>query len=250
LRIECNIADTVAPVIECVDITFQLDYEGQYTLDASELLINSYDVCGIDSLILSKSDFNCDDIGIVLIELTAKDQSNNSTTCIAEASVYGNIAPVAVNDTVFMVQNTTIDIDVAANDYDTKTNVVSSTVSAFYGPEFGEAKIDTMTGIIYYTPPEDFIGVDHLVYSICDDGIPCVPMCNEAAVVIYVLEPNIPPVAQDDNYETMCYMLSGNILINDYDPDSYEYSINTSPINDKCLFKVAYDSINFLSSSK
>lgn len=227
-----TVIDQIAPTVFCKDITIQLDHNAYYLLDYTEILVDAFDECGIESFYLSKYEFDCADIGINQIKLTAVDVNGNENSCIAEVTILGNIAPVAENDTVYMVMNSSIDINVADNDYDNKSNIVSSSVSTTVTPKRGAAKVNPVTGIVTYTPEKDFTGRDVMTYSICDDGIPCEPMCTKAKVVIYVLDVNQPPIAENDEFTMTCYYLTENLMQNDHDPDSYIFYADTIPVQD------------------
>ena len=156
-----------------------------------------------------------------------EDLCGNPGTCEHTIAISGNTPPVAVNDSFITSQNIPVNMTVTTNDYDDLSSIDPSTVSVITDPDNGTFEIDPVTGFINYIPNVDFIGVDSLTYSICDDGIPCEPMCDTAKVFITVLKENIPPVAVNDTFVTMCYMLSGTVLDNDYDPDSNESYFET-----------------------
>ena len=227
-----TVVDQVPPTVLCKDITVQFDNDAYYYLDYNEILADASDDCGIDSFFVSQAEFDCDDIGINLVNLTAVDKYGNEGSCTARVTILGNTPPHAQNDTVFMMKNTSIDIDVAANDYDLKSTIVSSSVSTAMTPHSGIAVVNPETGIITYTPNRDFVGQDGMLYSICDDGIPCEPMCTRAAVIIYVLDQNQPPVAVNDTFSVSCYMLTENMMYNDHDPDSYIFYADTIPVRE------------------
>ncbi|MBX7181543.1 MAG: tandem-95 repeat protein, partial [Bacteroidia bacterium] len=69
-----------------------------------------------------------------------------------------------------------------------------------------------------YTPNTNYNGVDTLVYSVCDNGMPV--LCDTALVVINITPVNDPPVANVDTISTpydSCVVI--NILSNDSDLD-------------------------------
>ena len=230
-----TVIDTVSPLAVCRDTTIQLDGNAYHKLSPEEVTTTLFDACGIDNLLLSQYEFGCEDIGTNLIELTATDINGNISNCTAAVAILGNIAPLAQPDTVYTLKNEPVNINVAQNDYDIspkdiKTNINSSSVNTQYGPARGTAEVNPKTGIVTYTPDMDFTGMDNFVYEICDDGIPCEPMCATASVVIYVREPNTPPVAEDDYYSIMCFMLEDNLLDNDHDPEENSISATTEPV--------------------
>ena len=232
-----TVIDQIAPTVYCKDITVQLDYQAYYKLEYNQVLVDGFDECGIDSFYLSQYEFSCDDIGTNQISLTAVDVNGNENSCIAEVTILGNIAPVAQNDTVYMAMNTSVDINVAQNDYDVddndvKSDIVTNSVSTTMVPKRGVAEVNAQTGIITYTPERNFSGQDVMVYSICDDGIPCEPMCTKAAVIIYVLDANQPPIAENDEFTMTCYYLTDNLMQNDHDPDSFIFYADTIPVQE------------------
>nr|WP_238769712.1 Ig-like domain-containing protein [Maribellus maritimus] len=225
-----TVKDTIPPRVICQDITVQLDLEASYSLEADEIILDAFDECGIDSMSLNQFDFSCDDIGNIFVTVTVADFNNNTSACTAAVEVVGNVAPIAENDTAYTVQNTSIAVNVANNDYDTKTNVLSSSVRTLFSPANGVAEVNPVTGYITYTPNPGFKGTDVVAYSICDDGIPCMPMCAQALLVIHVLAPNEAPVAEDDNFRLLCHTLEGDVTNNDYDPDSHILVVDTTPV--------------------
>lgn len=94
-----------------------------------------------------------------------------------------NIAPVAVNDSASTRQNTSVRIDVAANDSDPDGTVVRSSVTILSGPTRGGTVVNHRDGTVTYTPRRNFRGTDTFRYSISDqDGAPS----NAATVSVNV----------------------------------------------------------------
>ncbi|MFN8236932.1 MAG: HYR domain-containing protein [Chitinophagales bacterium] len=58
---------------------------------------NSSDACGIASLSLSKSTFNCSNIGANIVTLTVTDNNGNSSTCNATVTVVGTIPSAVIS---------------------------------------------------------------------------------------------------------------------------------------------------------
>src|SRR5207247_440476 len=58
-----TVVDSVPPVAVCKDLTVQLDATGHATITADQLDNGSSDACGIASLSLSQTNFNCTNIG-------------------------------------------------------------------------------------------------------------------------------------------------------------------------------------------
>lgn len=95
-----------------------------------------------------------------------------------------NAIPTAGNDAATIDANTSVTIDLLANDSDPNTDqaiFVSSISSAANG-----TIVDLGDGTITYTPNSGFFGVDSFSYVICDNGSPI--QCDSAWVYITVLE--------------------------------------------------------------
>src|SRR5690606_8595479 len=75
-----------------------------------------------------------------------------------------NTAPVAVDDSVTLVQGTSLDIDVVANDSDADGDDL--TPSILTQPVHGAAMLQG--GAIRYTPDVGYVGVDQFDYTIAD----------------------------------------------------------------------------------
>ena len=87
-----TIEDNIAPEISCQDIIVNAGIEGspEYLIDASALIQNISDNCGIDTLILSQDSYLCTDIGRSLsIEVTAIDNNGNSNNCNSIVTIDG-----------------------------------------------------------------------------------------------------------------------------------------------------------------
>lgn len=89
-----NVIDNTNPVAVCQDVEVALDENGSYILDPADLDDGSTDQCDL-TFIASQTIFNCEDIGIQDITLTATDPQGNESSCTAQVTVIDDIAPVA-----------------------------------------------------------------------------------------------------------------------------------------------------------
>jgi len=102
----------------------------------------------------------------VVLSVTDNDgASTDDTTTLTVA----NHAPVAVDDSVATVANTPVAIDVTANDYDPDGEIDPTTVTIVTGPYHGSVEVDSLTGVVTYTPEVDYTGVDTFTYTVDDD---------------------------------------------------------------------------------
>jgi hypothetical protein len=100
-----TIEDNVAPVAQCQNVTVQLDANGDGSITASQVDNGSSDACGIASMKVSPSTFDCGDVGANTVTLTLTDNNGNVSTCTATVTVEDNVAPVA------QCQNVTVALD-------------------------------------------------------------------------------------------------------------------------------------------
>ena len=89
--------DVNPPVANCQTQVLYLDAFGQATAQASVVGANSTDDCGIASMTLSTTNFNCNNIvGTNTVTLTVTDGSSNTATCTATIGVVDTVAPIAI----------------------------------------------------------------------------------------------------------------------------------------------------------
>ncbi len=141
--------------------------------------------------------------------------------------------PVANNDYSVTKLNTPVVTTIMANDKPGNLNtvLVPTSIVINIAPKNGKAVANKITttssanssvrsfstnGTITYTPNTDFVGLDSLIYTVCDDANPA--NC-EVATVYYTIStatPNSVLVANDDyNTSTNRVPATGNVLIND-----------------------------------
>lgn len=104
-----TVIDNTAPVALCQDITVQLDASGNASITAADVNGGSNDACGIQSLSVSQTQFNCLHAGGNTVTLTVTDNNGNVSTCNATVNVEDNVAPTAI------CQNVTVQLDGSGN---------------------------------------------------------------------------------------------------------------------------------------
>jgi len=89
--------DSTPPNAQCLSITKSLNSNGTVTLSNTEINNNSSDNSnGALTFALSKSTFDCSDIGNNTVIMTVTDAAGNSSTCQATINIEDNIAPNAI----------------------------------------------------------------------------------------------------------------------------------------------------------
>src|SRR5213078_621920 len=91
-----TVVDSILPVVITQNRTVELDPSGHGTITPAQIDNGSTDACGIASLSLSQTNFDCSNIGTNTVTLTVTDNNGNSSTCTATVTVLDSVPPVAV----------------------------------------------------------------------------------------------------------------------------------------------------------
>ena len=114
-----SILDTIRPVLNAQNRTIYLDASGNAILTPAMVNNGSTDNVAVTQLQLSKTNFNCSNIGINQVSLTISDMSNNQTSALVNITVIDTIKPLvqAQNLTVYLnaAGTATISVEQANN---------------------------------------------------------------------------------------------------------------------------------------
>lgn len=150
-----------------------------------------------------------------------------------------NTSPIAINDTVEVVSQYPILIDVLANDFDPEYD--NFNIYILSSPKHGtRANIDEK--VLYKSYP--YTGRDSLYYTIRDAGNP--PLISEKAwIKIEVLENLDIPIAVSDTFQMVeSIPFSYNLVNNDYDPNNDEIKIASISNVSRCKVYINEDSLS------
>ncbi|MEL7120129.1 MAG: T9SS type A sorting domain-containing protein, partial [Bacteroidota bacterium] len=100
------IEDKVAPQAQCNDLTLLIGESGNASITTDQVNNGSTDACGIQSLNLDNTMFNCNDNGLQSATLTVTDMNGNTSTCSSEITVTDDVAPQANCQDVSVELNT------------------------------------------------------------------------------------------------------------------------------------------------
>src|SRR6185369_13314164 len=92
---DVTVTDNQPPIAIAQNRTIQLDSTGSATISAAEINIGSSDNCSIVSMNLSKTNFDCNNIGDNTVTLTVTDIGGNTTSAAAVVTVVDNVSPIA-----------------------------------------------------------------------------------------------------------------------------------------------------------
>ncbi|MEW7290252.1 FG-GAP-like repeat-containing protein [Aquimarina sp. 2304DJ70-9] len=104
-----TVEDNVTPSIITQDITVQLDASGSASITPAQIDNGSSDACGIQSMSLDTTSFDCTNVGTNTVTLTVTDVNGNSASNTATVTVEDTVAPTVVT------QNITVSLDATGN---------------------------------------------------------------------------------------------------------------------------------------
>lgn len=119
-----TVVDNTPPNVICQDVTVILDGAGSGTITTADIDDGTTDACGLASLSLNTTSFDCADVGTNIVTLTATDVNGNSSSCTATVTVLDNINPTAVCQNITVSLNasgvatiTPIQVDGGSSDF-------------------------------------------------------------------------------------------------------------------------------------
>ncbi len=129
-----------------------------------------------------------------------------------------NQAPVANNDSATTSRDTSVDIDVLANDSDPNGDPLS--IVSLTQPSEGSTSV--VAGKVRYVPPAGWTGSTSFTYSASDGTL----QSGVATVSVTVTQTNQPPTANNDSASTNeDTAVDINVLGNDTDPDGQSLTV-------------------------
>lgn len=109
-----QVLDNSVPTLVCNNnVVIALGTNGEATIDATDIDLGSTDNCAIDTMFLSKSTFDCADLGFQTVSLTAQDIYGNTNSCEVQVQVTlgtntgFNLVTNATTETYFGASNAT-----------------------------------------------------------------------------------------------------------------------------------------------
>src|SRR5690606_7466468 len=153
--------------------------------------------------------------------ITGVDASKLSAILVESAGGTGNAAPVAVNDTGSLDEDTAVVLSVLANDSDPDGDPLS--IASVTQGANGSVVVNP-DGTLTYTPDADFHGTDGFTYTVSDGK----GGTDTASVAVTVAPVNDAPVAADDTAGTAAgTAVTVSVLANDSDVDGDTLSVGS-----------------------
>ncbi len=175
--------------------------------------------------------------GIATITYTIQDNSgatsNQANLTITVAPI--NDSPIVDNDVNTTTEDTpTVGGDLTdVGDIDPDGTLLVVTTTPVDGPNNGTIVINT-DGTYVYTPNPNFNGIDTIVVSVCDQGLPLPGICVNDTLFITVTPVNDSPLVDNDvNTTTEDTPTVGGDLtdVGDIDPDGTLLVVTTTPVD-------------------
>jgi PKD repeat protein len=85
------------PAPNCGNVTAYVSTGGTVTVDQNDIITNLNSLCGIASIELSQTDFDCSNLGANTVDLTVFYSPTDSASCSATITVIDSITPVIAN---------------------------------------------------------------------------------------------------------------------------------------------------------
>jgi gliding motility-associated-like protein len=175
---------------------------------------------GVDTVVVSVCDAGTP--GVICV---------NDTIFITVTAV--NDAPIVDNEIITTNEDTPVTGDLTdAGDTDPDGTSLTVDITPVSGPSNGTIVMNT-DGTYTYTPNPNFSGVDTVVVSVCDAGLPLPGICVNDTIFITVNAVNDAPIV-DNEYVTTTEETpaTGDLTdAGDSDPDGTALTANTTPVS-------------------
>jgi len=146
-----TVADTIAPVAICQDITVYLNASGSVVIASADIDAGSTDNNGIPTVLASDTTFDCSNIGSNPVTLTVTDSTGNTATCVSTVTVLDTIAPALSCQDIIVYLDATGSVAIIPEDLNNGTNdncanpILSIDQSSFDCTDFGAPVTVTLT---------------------------------------------------------------------------------------------------------
>jgi len=101
-----TVVDNLSPSAATQDLTVELNANGEASITPAQVDNGSADNCGVDTLALDITSFDCSNLGENTVTLTVTDASGNEASATATVTVVDNLLPTA------LTQDLTVELDV------------------------------------------------------------------------------------------------------------------------------------------
>ena len=119
-----TISDDIAPEVITQNITVYLDNSGSVSITTGMVDNGTWDSCGVNSLSLDNTTFDCSDVGANVVTLTAEDVNGNANSATATVTVVDSLFPLAIayTDTIIIYLDSFGEATIAADTIDSNSS--------------------------------------------------------------------------------------------------------------------------------
>ncbi|RAW02394.1 tandem-95 repeat protein, partial [Pseudochryseolinea flava] len=100
-----------------------------------------------------------------------------------------NDAPMVINDAISIPINTQAEGNILDNNMDVDGTTLNVSETLEKEPVHGTISFDEF-GNYVYTPDKDFVGIEEIVFQVCDSGLPLPGICTADTLTIAVVDEN------------------------------------------------------------
>ncbi|HHB79115.1 MAG TPA: tandem-95 repeat protein, partial [Saprospiraceae bacterium] len=151
---------------------------------------------------------------------------------IIEIDTTTNNPPIGVVDNGTTLKDVPLSGQITTNDGDPDGDGIVIDTIPVHPPSNGTVHINP-DGSYVYVPNPGFVGQDTFFYMICDNGVP--PLCDTSLVIMNVLPSttdNLVFANDDAGFGKANTIISGSIVLNDFDPQGDTFSPSLTPVTD------------------
>ena len=215
-----NVVDNLPPVAICRNDTIYIDENGHASVTTAQLNKASWDNCAIDTMYLSRYDFDCADVGVNKVTLTVIDKYNLRDSCVALVTVLDTLGPyVTCRDSVVIQLDENAQYTIQVNE--------------LYESSYDVCGIDTL-----FVEPRE-LDCDHIGKTVIKLWAVDVHGDSAYCESLVTIHGNIAPTVVDDSARTAQNIpVLIDIVSNDFD-EKTSIDISTLGIVIKPLYGVA-----------
>ncbi|MNK25746.1 hypothetical protein D3C87_440730 [compost metagenome] len=168
-----TVIDNINPVAVAQNITVQLDANGSVTITPQQVDNGSFDICGITSMTLDNTEFDCSDIGNHNVILTVTDAGGNTNSATAIVTVEDATGPVIASQATTLALNANGTATLVLADVDTGTTDNCGIQSIVLSKtDFNCSNLGDNTVVITATDVNDNVSKQSVVVTIVDNLAP------------------------------------------------------------------------------
>lgn len=212
-----TVVDNQAPTTLCQNITVNLDASGMVTITPAQVNNGSFDNCGIVSLVLNKTVFNCSNIGNNTVILTATDAAGNVGSCTAVVMVKDVIAPIALCKNIIVNLNSLGTVTVLPSMVNNGSSDICGFTLSLTPSTFTCANIGNNTVTLKVTDPGGNMATCSAVVTVKDQGAPTAKCKNINVFLDDNGHASITPAAVNNGSFDNCGLVTLSINVSEFD---------------------------------